>query len=158
MPPIAKILLIKNARKLDRCIRHRMTIILAKFRLKWRRIRGPDRCIRAEGAHEGSSLASLHARTLSPQTPPPPRANEREALLLMFFHPFQSTTKIHPRSPIASQISRQFAYPPRHPLKETGVLMTYATLTCLLHSTAQMKISGSSSNGDYSAASAEEPG
>jgi hypothetical protein len=135
-----------------------------KFGLKWRRIRGPkrqgNRCIRAEGAHEDSSLGSLDARTLSPQTPPPPPpgANEREALLLMFFHPFQSTTKIHPRCPIAPQISRQFAYPPRHPLKETGVLMTYATLTCLLHSTAEMKNYGSSSNGDYSAASAEEPG
>jgi hypothetical protein len=128
MPPIAKILLIKNARKLDRCIRHRMTIILAKFGLKWRRIRGPKRqgnhCIRAEGTHEGSSLGSLHARTLLSPNPTPtggPGPNEREALLLMFSHPFQSTTKIHPRCPIASQISRQFAYPPRHHLKETGV-------------------------------------
>lgn len=157
MPPIAKILVIKNARKLDRCTHHQMTIILAKFGLKWRRIRGPGKSLhpRGRGPRRLFSRQPTRAHPLSPNPTPPPRGQTREKL---FFHPFQSTTKIHPRCPIASQISRQFAYPPRHPLKETGVLMTYATLTCLLHSTAQMKNSGSSSNGDYSAASAEEPG
>lgn len=69
-----------------------MTIILAKFGLKWRRIRGPkrqgNRCIRAEGAHEGSSLGSLDARTLSPQTPPPPPGGKRERS--SFTHVFPS--------------------------------------------------------------------
>jgi hypothetical protein len=103
-------------------------------------------------------LSAAYTHALSLPKPHPNRGPQGKRERSSFTHVFPSfSIDDQDSSPMPNSVPDLTAIrlPTSTPSQRNG---SFATLTCLLHSTSQMQNSGSSSNGDSSAASAEEPG